>query len=154
MSKMDTLIYAAYGSNLHLLQMRNRCPDSICMGKGILEDYKLVFGLGGYLDVVPEKGCSVNVGLFQVSKSDLDALDLYEEYPMLYNRFLVEISIGTKRVQAILYRMNAYIEGQAPSKEYWDVVNEGFENFSFDKYPLNQALDKVCKIENENDFIL
>ena len=61
------LAYAAYGSNLHLKQMEVRCPTAECIGKGYLEDYQLVFGKRGFLDVVPCPGQKVQVGLFKVT---------------------------------------------------------------------------------------
>ena len=79
------LAYAAYGSNLHLKQMEVRCPTAECIGKGYLEDYQLVFGKRGFLDVVPCPGQKVQVCLFKVTDTDLQALDEYEEYPELYD---------------------------------------------------------------------
>ncbi|UNT92780.1 gamma-glutamylcyclotransferase family protein [Allobaculum sp. Allo2] len=51
--------YAAYGSNLHLEQMKERCPNAIPIGTARLADWKLVFkGDKGefYLSIVPKQG--------------------------------------------------------------------------------------------------
>jgi len=40
---METKIYAAYGSNMNLKQMKKRCPKAKVIGKGELHDYKLTF---------------------------------------------------------------------------------------------------------------
>ena len=82
----SAIIYAAYGSNLDLKAMAKRCPDAKRLSKGILKDYKLVFGAKGFLDVVPSQGDRVQVGVYSVSMTDLAALDEYEEYPELYDR--------------------------------------------------------------------
>ena len=42
-------LYVAYGSNLNVSQMGQRCPDAEVYGVGRIEDYRLVFkGLGVY----------------------------------------------------------------------------------------------------------
>ena len=39
---MKTYLYFAYGSNLNVLQMAQRCPDSVGISPAVLSDYKLV----------------------------------------------------------------------------------------------------------------
>ena len=85
--------------------MEIRCPNAKCIGKGYLEDYQLVFGKRGFLDVVACKGKKVQVGLFKVTDIDLKALDEYEEYPELYDRITVWIQTDSKeKVQAFVYK--------------------------------------------------
>ena len=35
--------YVAYGSNLNMAQMRDRCPESEFVGTGVVENYELQF---------------------------------------------------------------------------------------------------------------
>lgn len=143
-NKVLDLAYAAYGSNLHLKQMETRCPNAKCIGKGYLEDYQLVFGKRGFLDVVACKGKKVQVGLFKVTDIDLKALDEYEEYPELYDRITVWIQTDSKeKVQAFVYKMNPYERMEKPTEAYWNTINEGYDNFSFDKEDLQLALSKI-----------
>ena len=37
------MLYFAYGSNLNLGQMQNRCPDSVPVARVILKGYQLCF---------------------------------------------------------------------------------------------------------------
>ena len=142
--KMLKILYAAYGSNLHRKQMKTRCPDAICMGQGFLEDHQLVFGKKGFLDVVFCKGHKVPIGLFQVTQSDLQALDEYEEYPDLYDRIPVTIRMDQKTSEdAFLYKMNPYEKMEKPTQTYWTTIWEGYDDFSFDHQHLNEALRKV-----------
>ncbi len=138
------LAYAAYGSNLHLKQMEVRCPTAECIGNGYLEDYQLVFGKRGFLDVVPCPGQKVQVGLFKVTDTDLQALDEYEEYPELYDRITISIQTESKeKIQAFVYKMNPYDTMEKPTDAYWTTINEGYDNFSFDKKDLEDALSKI-----------
>lgn len=89
--------YAAYGSNLHLEQMKERCPNAIPIGTARLADWKLVFkGDKGefYLSIVPKKGAFADAGIWQVDAQDEAALDEYEEYPALYKKFTLDLPVS------------------------------------------------------------
>lgn len=45
-------LYFAYGSNLSLAQMKMRCPDSIFVGMGLLQDYRWIVNQRGYANIV------------------------------------------------------------------------------------------------------
>ena len=45
------MLYAAYGSNMNLEQMAFRCPYSVVVGKGMINNYKLKFSY--HADIVP-----------------------------------------------------------------------------------------------------
>ena len=36
-------LYVAYGSNLNMEQMKGRCPGSVFLGTGVIENYELQF---------------------------------------------------------------------------------------------------------------
>lgn len=49
--------YLAYGSNLSVAQMAQRCPDAVYVGTAVLTDYQLLFKgsqSGNYLTVEPK----------------------------------------------------------------------------------------------------
>ena len=50
----------AYGSNLDVLQMQSRCPESTPVGSAYFPNWKLVFR--GVADIVPEEGAMLPVG--------------------------------------------------------------------------------------------
>ncbi|WP_346671101.1 gamma-glutamylcyclotransferase family protein [Faecalicoccus acidiformans] len=140
----SAIIYAAYGSNLDLKAMAKRCPDAKRLSKGILKDYKLVFGAKGFLDVVPSQGDRVQVGVYSVSMTNLAALDEYEEYPELYDR--IPLMIHTEDlgdVEALVYVMQPYTEQKYPSETYWKTIKRGFEDYGFDVSDLERARDSV-----------
>ena len=136
--------YAAYGSNLNLEKMAQRCPNAKCLGKGYLLDYKVTFAKRGFLDVVECIGEKVPVGLFKITTEDLKPLDAYEEYPELYDRIPVTVTKENgETVSAFVYKMNAYDSVDKPSKEYWDIIVKGYQDFDFDPNILDAALKAV-----------
>ena len=58
--------YLAYGSNLNLEQMSNRCPNAKPVGVGLLEDYRLIFR--NYLTIEPQKGSVVPFAVWEIDK--------------------------------------------------------------------------------------
>ena len=79
--------YFAYGSNLHQLQMKRRCPNCRFIKKIILYNYKLTFrSKYGAADIEKKMGGKVYGALYVISKSAERRLDIYEEYPTLYKK--------------------------------------------------------------------
>ena len=56
---MEENLYFAYGSNLDLEQMAQRCPDAEIVGPVRLENYELRFRGSGFATVAPRKGSVV-----------------------------------------------------------------------------------------------
>ncbi|PKS11941.1 hypothetical protein jhhlp_001237 [Lomentospora prolificans] len=67
--------YFAYGSNLWLQQMANRCPNSIYIGRAILSDYCWQINQRGFANVVPYSGHNVHGLVYQIDREDEDRLD-------------------------------------------------------------------------------
>ena len=82
------MLYFAYGSNLHHIQMKRRCKDSIFLKKIDLKDFRLTFrSKYRAADIEPKKNSIVPGGLFEISKSDEKKLDVYEDFPILYKKY-------------------------------------------------------------------
>ncbi len=135
--KPNREFYFAYGSNLHMEQMKQRCPDSTPVGKGVLKDFTPTFRR--VADVVPEKGAVVYGAVYEVSPRDKRALDYYEGYPNLYTRFWVTIEMDNgQKVNAFIYVMWAGAL-QPPAKYYLNIIKEGFKNWGLPLEYLYQA---------------
>ena len=79
--------YFAYGSNLHHLQMKRRCPNCRFIKKIILYNYSLSFrSKYGAADIEKKIGGKVYGALYLISKAAEKRLDVYEEYPTLYKK--------------------------------------------------------------------
>ena len=69
-------LYIAYGSNINLEQMAFRCPHSKVVGTSEIKDYELEFR--GVATIVPNKGATVPVLIWELDERDLPILNRYE----------------------------------------------------------------------------
>jgi hypothetical protein len=127
-------LYAAYGSNLHPDQMRERCPHSPSRGSGWLEGWRLTFGgedlgwEGALATVVEEPGSRVFVMLYDVSDQDESTLDEIEFASTgLYRKIRVRVHTLDGDPLAWLYVLDGY-EGGLPSARYLGVMADAAEN--------------------------
>lgn len=72
------IIYFAYGSNLDVRQMEDRCPGAVLLGKATLQDHELAFDTAGYLSVEEREGSHVQGALWTLSRANVASLDHYE----------------------------------------------------------------------------
>src|SRR5512135_1695151 len=101
-------VYGAYGSNMNVQQMSLRCPQARVIGTGLLENYRLTFrGCGrGVANVERKRGRTVPIVLWDITKDDEQALDLYEGFPRLYVKRVVEVVTSDGSVvRAMIYVM-------------------------------------------------
>ena len=133
------MLYFAYGSNLHHIQMKRRCKDSIFLKKMNLKDFRLTFrSKYRAADIEPKKNSIVPGGLFEISKSDEKKLDIYEDFPILYKKyyFLYE---GKK---IMTYTMTKKTHFRFPTERYLNVVKRGYKDCKLDLKFLEKALIK------------
>ncbi len=138
------MLYLAYGSNLNLEQMANRCPTARVAGTTTLKNYQLLFR-GGHANAVatiePQKGGSVPVMLWNITPADEAALDRYEGWPFLYRKEKVRVTLNGKQVTAMVYIMNEGRPLGTPSCYYYKVILQGYHSAWFDVNVLKQAVD-------------
>lgn len=72
------IIYFAYGSNMDIAQMEERCPEAVLLGRAALDGYELAFDTAGYLTVVENTASHVQGALWAVSEVHVKSLDRYE----------------------------------------------------------------------------
>ncbi len=72
------IFYFAYGSNLHVAQMAQRCPESVFKGKATLPAYRWQINQRGVANVVRSADDEVEGLLYYVSPRDEGALDRAE----------------------------------------------------------------------------
>jgi gamma-glutamylcyclotransferase (GGCT)/AIG2-like uncharacterized protein YtfP len=93
-------LYFAYGSNLDVAQMKERCPSSDPLGVARLSGYRLAFSRYsrtrgcGVADIVTQAGAEVWGLVYELSESDLTgSLDRYEGYPRNYTRMVLPVEL-------------------------------------------------------------
>lgn len=136
-------IYLAYGSNLNLKEMATRCPSASVLGSAELIGYRLLFrGESGSAEATIEKqkDGKVPVLLWNIMPQDEEALDLYEEYPLVYRKEVVNVRFKGEWVSAMVYIMNEDKPLGEPDRTYFDIIRQGYLDAKFDLSVLNKAL--------------
>ena len=131
------MLYFAYGSNLHHLQMKRRCKDSTFLKKINLKDFKLTFrSKYRAADIELKKNSIVPGAMFEISKSDEKKLDVYESYPVLYKKYYFTYY----RKKVMTYTMTKKNSFMFPTERYLNIVKRGYKDCDLDKSYLKQAL--------------
>jgi gamma-glutamylcyclotransferase (GGCT)/AIG2-like uncharacterized protein YtfP len=137
-------LYFAYGSNLNLDQMGRRCPAASPLATVTLKDYKLLFcgsNRAGVATVEPCKGSNVIGGLWLITSDCLRALDIYEGFPRLYERVALDVVDDAGLVyNAITYYMVGEPPLSLPSRYYFDVIREGYDDFNLSESALYETV--------------
>ena len=129
--------YFAYGSNLHHLQMKRRCPNCRFIKKIVLHNYSLTFrSKYGAADIEKKMGGKVYGGLYVISKAAEKRLDIYEEYPILYKKMF--FGHGNKKVMT--YIMVKKTRLVPPTNRYLNVIKQGYKDCKLSMKSLNAAL--------------
>ncbi len=122
---MNNKLYLAYGSNLNLKQMANRCPTAKVLGASQINDHRLLFRgahAGAVATIEPFKGGNVPVLVWEITPVDESALDRYEGWPFLYRKETIKVKFGGKTVKAMVYIMNDGRPLGQPSCYYYSTI--------------------------------
>lgn len=136
-------VYIAYGSNMHLRQMADRCPDSKLLGTSWIENYALEFhgrDGGAVATIVPKKDSRVPIVLWEISERDERNLDRYEGFPRLYFKKDFRVYLGKHKLSAFAYIMSSGYDVGVPSEYYYNIILEGYTDNDIDTKPLFSAL--------------
>ena len=140
------ILYIAYGSNLNLSQMEQRCPTARVIGALEIKDYELVFRGSRYSAVgtiEPCEGSNVPILLWGIQPEDEKSLDRYEGYPNFYEKENMEIVLNGRTVSAMVYVMTHGHELGIPSERYKRSIEDGYMDAGFDTDILQNAVDKT-----------
>ncbi|PHH65264.1 hypothetical protein CDD81_3123 [Ophiocordyceps australis] len=73
-----TKLYFAYGSNLHMKQMKRRCPNSRYIGRARLCNYRWQINERGFANIVETPGRCVDGLVYEIDQKDEAKLDINE----------------------------------------------------------------------------
>ena len=144
-------LYFAYGSNINLGQMEQRCPAARPVCPVILDDYELRFrgNGGGYgvATIAPKKGGHVAGLLWELTPACERALDYYEGYPRLYGKEPVTVRDRAGQAYTVMaYVMRErYWEPAMPSSSYYIGILEGYRENGLPVAWLKQAWERTVK---------
>ena len=129
--------YFAYGSNLHHLQMKKRCPNCRFIKKITLRNYCLTFrSKYGAADIEKKMGKKVYGALYIISKAAEKRLDVYEEYPFLYKKMYFRYQ-NKKVMTYIMVKKSKLVP---PTVKYLNVIKQGYKDCKLSMKSLNTAL--------------
>ena len=138
--------YFAYGSNLHHLQMKKRCPNCRFIKKIVLHNYKLTFrSKYGAADIEKKRGQKVYGALYLISKSAEKRLDRYEDYPILYKKMYFKYN----RKKVMTYMMPKKTKFVPPGTRYLNVIKQGYRDCRLNMKSLNESLSQIKHIQFE-----
>ena len=144
-------IYLAYGSNLNHNQMTERCPNSKFIGASFLEGWTLLFK--GAATIRENEKSVVPVGLFEITQECEDSLDVFEDFPRLYDKKVVEIEFNGGKLKAMTYVMSAEYGTGPPSGKYYNVIYKGYIDCNLNTQYLEQAKNYAKNNDSGNSFI-
>lgn len=145
------MYYFAYGSNMNLKQMSERCPGGyIFLKRAFLKGYRFVYD--GFSNL--RKGAVANIietgdendivwgGLFEIDSKCLSNLDHYEGYPRVYNRKDITVQDDEgNQYKAIVYFRTGKDESK-PSESYKKIVINGARDCGLPDEYIEKFLDK------------
>ena len=140
------MLYLAYGMNTNIDQMAGRCPNSISIGRVDIPDYRLVFR--GVADVVESPGDILQTVLWDITPRCEAALDILEGYPTFYTKKYLDVKIGSKTYEAMIYQMiGDRLDYSHPSMSYQTMLEEGYQAHGLDLNQIYEA-EGFCSIED------
>jgi hypothetical protein len=96
--------YFAYGSNMVLEAMRERCPTARALAPAVLADWRYRINDRGFATVVPEVGSVVHGLLWEIDAEAEAALDVYEALDEgMYLKTQLTVTRSGQRVTAMVY---------------------------------------------------
>lgn len=142
--------YLAYGSNLNVEQMTQRCPSAKIIGTAEIKDYELLFRgsvTGSHLTIARKKGGLVPAGVWDISGKDEETLDRYEGCPNFYYKTTMKVPItrldGTaEEAECFIYIMHEYRDLGVPNKYYLHLCLDGYKYFGFPERLIYLAMEK------------
>ena len=135
--------YFAYGSNLHHLQMKKRCPNCTFIKKIVLHNYNLTFrSKYGVADIEKKRGKKVHGALYIISKFAEKRLDVYEEYPTLYKKMYFK----HQEKKVMTYVMTKKSKLVPPTTRYINIIKQGYKDCNINIKSLSDALMPVKRL--------
>ena len=130
--------------------MADRCPNANYLGNTMLKDWRLIFK--SVATIEEDLGKYVPVGVFQITIECEKALDIYEDYPHLYDKKELDIILDGIQVTAMTYVMVAKYGIAPPSRKYFNVISEGYKNCGLNTDFLLEAEEYSIKADTGKGY--
>jgi phage replication-related protein YjqB (UPF0714/DUF867 family) len=125
--------YFAYGSNLCVRQMAQRCPDAANPRRAVLADHDWLINQRGVATVEPLPGTQVHGVVWQLSDHDLATLDSAEGVPARYRRDQLTVQTEDGPSDAWVY-IDHRVNLGPPRPGYLDRIIDGALHHGLPQY--------------------
>ena len=120
--------------------MQQRCKDAKYIKNFSLKNYKLFFcAFGsnvGFANIIPNLGSLVPGGVWKLSKSDENKLDIYESFPTKYTKdFFI---LNDEKVMFYIIKKKYIFK--SPERQYIDIIKQGYQDCDLDTEYLKKRL--------------
>lgn len=130
-----TNLYFAYGANINLHDMGQRCPAAKPVGAFEVRDWQLEFH--SHATIQPRKGASVHGVIWDLTPDCERSLDMFEGYPIYYSKK----SWDQDGLRFFFYVMNDPLTG-FPNRSYIMGIADGYLQWQLPVESIGQALDR------------
>ena len=130
--------------------MADRCPDARYLGNTMLKHWRLIFK--SVATIEKDLGKRVPVGVFQITDECEKALDIYEDYPQLYDKKELDVILDGTQLKSMTYVMVGKYGIAPPSRKYFNVVSEGYKNCDLDADFLLEAKEYSIKADSGKGY--
>ncbi|NVN91972.1 MAG: gamma-glutamylcyclotransferase [Desulfuromonadales bacterium] len=119
------VLYFAYGSNMWQEQIKERCPDYLYLGKGILTGFRFIITTRGYANIIISEADKVHGLVYMLSEEDEASLDISEGVQNgSYRKETLPIEVEKATYSCLVYIDPIETEG-CPKEEYINRINKG-----------------------------
>lgn len=149
-SRKPSRFYLAYGSNLDMERMGQRCPYAIPIGTTEIYGYRLLFKqskTGYYATIEQDANESVPAVVWLLSEFDELLLDRYEGCPRYYYKKQFQLPVWNldghrmkKLKTCMAYILHEERQLGCPSHEYFDLLADGYTGWGFPTDTLHSGL--------------
>jgi hypothetical protein len=137
--------------NTNIDQMAGRCPNSVSIGRVDIPDYRLVFR--GVADVEESIGDVLQTVMWDITPECEIALDMLEGYPTFYGKKYIDVQIGSKIYEAMIYQMiGDRFDYSSPGSYYQTMLEEGYQDHGLDLNQIYNA-EGFSEVEDTLDYI-
>lgn len=149
-SRTPSRFYLAYGSNLDMERMGQRCPYAVVVGTTEIPQHRLLFKkskTGSYATIEQDANEGVPAVVWKLSEYDELLLDRYEGCPRYYYKKQFQLPVWNlngnrmkKSRTCIAYVMHEERQLGRPGLDYFDLLYGGYCEWQFPLDTLSRGL--------------
>ena len=143
-------LYFAYGSNMLLEQMNERCPNHTYFGYGILKGFRWIITERGYANIIKSEADEVHGVVYRINEEDEASLDKAEGvHKGLYWKETHRVEIDKTNYPCLVYVDPIIAAGQA-KEEYVGRINDGVADAELNPEYVERYIRKFIPLQTKS----